>query len=71
MITIGIDIAKYSHYAAVLDNQTEEVIVEPFEFQNNKQGFKKLLSVINPYKDSTVGFEDTGHYGDNLLFFLL
>ncbi len=71
MITIGIDIAKTNHYACVLDNSVGEVLVEPFEFKNNKEGFNDLLSAINPYKDYLVGFEDTGHYGDNLAFFLL
>lgn len=71
MITIGIDIAKENHYACVMDNRTGEVLIEPFEFKNNKEGFNNLLSAINPFKDYIVGFEDTGHYGDNLLFFLL
>ena len=71
MITIGIDIAKTNHYACVLDNSVGEILVEPFEFKNNKEGFNDLLSAINPYKDYLVGFEDTGHYGDNLAFFLL
>ena len=71
MITIGIDIAKENHYACVLDNRSGEVLVEPFEFKNNKEGFNQLLSAVNPYKDYLIGFEDTGHYGDNLLFFLL
>ncbi len=71
MITIGIDIAKENHYACVLDNQSGEVLVEPFEFKNNKEGFNKLASTIERFKNYLVGFEDTGHYGDNLLFFLL
>ena len=71
MITIGIDIAKENHFACVLNNQSGELIIEPFTFKNNKEGFNKLASTIDPFKDYIVGFEDTGHYGDNLLFFLL
>ena len=71
MITIGIDIAKGNHCACVFDTQTGTVLIEPFMFNNNKAGFNKLLETIKPFKAALVGFEDTGHYGDNLLFFLL
>lgn len=70
MIFIGIDIAKYKHCACVNNPITGELLVEPFFFKNNKDGFSDLLSSIKPYKDSLIGLEDTGHYGNNLIDFL-
>ncbi len=70
MIFIGIDLAKYKHCACINNPITGELLVEPFFFKNNKDGFNELLSSIKPYKDSLVGLEDTGHYGNNLIDFL-
>ena len=71
MITIGIDVGKFNHCACAMNHDTGELLVDPFFFNNNKEGFLKLFSSIKPFKDCIVGLEDTGHYGDNLLFFLL
>lgn len=71
MITIGIDIGKFNHCACVLDNHTGTLLVEPFFFENNKEGFNQCYQAIFPYKNALIGLEDTGHYGDNLVFFLL
>ena len=70
MIFIGIDLAKYKHCACVNNPITGELLIEPFFFKNNKDGFNQLLSSIEPYKDSLIGLEDTGHYGNNLIDFL-
>ena len=70
MIFIGIDLAKYKHCVCVNNPITGELLVEPFFFKNNKEGFANLLSSIKPYKDSLIGLEDTGHYGNNLIDFL-
>ena len=71
MITIGIDVGKFNHCACVFDNQSGELLVEPFFFKNNLEGFNVLFGSIKPYKSSLVGLEDTGHYGDNLILHLL
>lgn len=71
MITIGIDIGKFNHCACVFDNHTGTLLVEPFFFENNKEGFNQCYQAIFPYKNALIGLEDTGHYGDNLVFFLL
>ena len=71
LITIGIDIGKFNHCACVLDNHTGTLLVEPFFFENNKEGFNQCYQAIAPYKSALIGLEDTGHYGDNLVFFLL
>lgn len=72
MITIGIDVGKLNHCACIYDSDTGE-IKEPFFFKNNKVGFLQLLDSVKDvkYKQCLFGLEDTGHYGDNLVFFLL
>ncbi len=71
MITIGIDIGKFNHCACVVDHDTGELLVEPFFFKNNRVGFTSLITKINPYQSCLIGLEDSGHYGDNFIFFLL
>ena len=45
-IYVGIDIAKYTHYATIIDSNGE-VLAKPFPFDNTKQGFNLLLSKLN------------------------
>lgn len=72
MILIGIDIAKYDHVVSIIDS-LGEVLLEPLTFKNNRDGFDLLSRNIEPYKSSKhiVGLEATGHYGDNLIDFLV
>ncbi len=72
MFYIGIDVGKFNHCACVTDSNGV-IHVEPFFFDNNKDGFSLLLKNIQPYqsKNHLLGLESTGHYGDNLIFFLL
>lgn len=66
---VGIDIAKYHHDCFVLDHHGE-VLNKPFRFDNNFEGFKVFLSVLENLSSSgdkiKIGFEATGHYGNNL-----
>lgn len=73
MIYIGVDIAKVNHFAAMVNHSTGEVLVKPFAFKNNSEGFKQLLNIIpNVPKDQLlVGMEATGHYMNALIRFLL
>lgn len=50
-----------------------EVLVKPFKFTNDLDGFRRLLSILGSYeKDSLViGLESTAHYGNNLIEFLV
>ena len=65
MYYIGIDVAKRSHCATVIDEfgQTQ---VQPFKFKNTKIGFDKMyqkfLSRILKGSNCIVGMEATGHY---------
>ena len=71
MIYVGIDIAKETHVAAAVD-QDGVVIIEPFSFSNNHQGFKLLKSKLDALDKSKllIGLESTAHYAENVIFFL-
>lgn len=71
MIYVGIDIAKQTHYASVM-NSDGEILVDPFPFSNDHAGFQKLLSCIDSYpkENLLVGMESTAHYAENLTNFL-
>ena len=72
MIYVGIDIAKLNHFAAAISSDGE-VLIEPFKFTNDNDGFLKLLSKINSFDKNSliIGLESTAHYGNNLLAFLV
>ena len=69
MVYIGIDIAKYKHFASVVSSDGE-VIVKPFPFENSREGFMKLVEEIENFQDTIIGLESTGHYAENLIYFL-
>lgn len=68
---IGIDIAKFTHYAVILDEHGQ-VIEKAFPFDNNKSGFSLLLSKLPQCEKALLhfGFESTAHYHQNLAVFL-
>ncbi|MGN1051823.1 MAG: transposase [Candidatus Scatosoma sp.] len=69
MFFVGIDIAKNSHEAAVIDSNGN-IVVKPFKFKNSLQGFEKLLTAFNSVSSDLsafeFGMEATGHYWLNL-----
>lgn len=69
-VFVGIDIAKESHVACILNDYGE--VSQPISFENNIQGFNFLLSNISsfPKKDVVFGFESTAHYHKVLEHFL-
>ena len=70
MIYVGIDIAKETHVAAAMSTDGV-VLLEPFAFQNDHEGFKLLKSKLDSLKgDILVGLESTAHYAENVIFFL-
>ena len=69
MVYIGIDIAKFKHFASVVSSDGK-VIVKPFPFENSRQGFMKLVEEIENFQDCLIGLESTGHYAENLIQFL-
>ena len=72
MIYVGIDIAKLNHFASAIDSDGV-VLIEPFEFLNDNDGFYMLLSKLSSFeKDSIIiGLESTAHYSNNLVSFLI
>lgn len=72
MIYVGIDIAKLNHFAAAIDSDGV-VLIEPFQFLNDHDGFYKLLSKLSRFnkEDIIIGLESTAHYGNNLVAFLV
>ena len=70
MIYVGIDIAKDTHVAAAMDTNGL-ILLEPFSFQNDHEGFKLLKAKLDTLKgDILVGLESTAHYAENVIFFL-
>ena len=71
MIYVGIDIAKQTHFAAIM-NSDGEILVSPFSFTNDLNGFQKLLNQLNsfPINEMFIGMESTAHYAENLTSFL-
>ena len=74
MIYVGIDIAKLNHFASAISSDGE-ILMEPFKFTNDSDGFSLLesnLASISSGKDNIIiGLESTAHYGDNLVRYLV
>jgi transposase len=73
MIFIGIDIASSKH-DCVITNQHGKILEEPFTIKNDYQGFASLTTKIQKHNGNHqvyVGLESTGHYGNNLISFLV
>jgi transposase len=74
MIYVGIDIAKLNHFASAISSDGE-ILMEPFKFTNDGDGFQLLaskLDLLDPRNDSLIiGLESTAHYGDNLVRYLV
>lgn len=49
MVYIGIDIAKFKHFASVVSSDGK-VIVKPFPFENSRQGFMKSVKKLRIFK---------------------
>lgn len=72
MFYIGIDVGKFNHCACVISSEGE-ILIEPFFFPNNLDGFDSFIKAVKKFKSPRhiVGLEATGHYGDNLISFLV
>ena len=70
MYFVGIDISKFKHDCAIID-ELGDVITSSWSFNNDCEGFsqfKQLLQALGG--EQKIGFESTGHYGQNLKLFL-
>lgn len=74
-LVIGIDIAKYKHFACAIDNRGR-VLQKSFPIAQSHMGFEAFyerllaLKAIHDKQEILVGFEPTGHYWMNLAAFL-
>ena len=71
-IFVGIDIAKLNHFAAAISSDGE-ILLEPFKFTNDADGFQLLVSKLESFDKNSIiiGIESTAHYGDNLVRYLV
>ncbi len=70
MYFVGIDISKFKHDCAILDD-TGDVVTPSWSFANDHDGFSAFRELLLSLGDETrIGLESTGHYGTNLKFFL-
>lgn len=70
-LVVGVDIAQQFHVARAV-NFRGIIVGEPLTFENNEDGFSRLLEWINHlvskanFNTAIVGMEPTGHYWLNL-----
>lgn len=71
MVYVGVDAAKHTHYACVM-NDKNSILTPPFAFTNNESGFEKFLNSFAKLdkNEVIVGMESTSVYGENLMSFL-
>jgi transposase len=69
MFIVGVDIAKHTHVASIL-NLSGEVLGKSFKFSNTAEGFERLISnvtaICQDISQVRFGMEATGHYWLNL-----
>jgi transposase len=69
MFIVGIDIAKRSHEAVIIDS-AGNILVKAFKFTNDAKGFEKLMNSVRSLSSDLslfeFGMEATGHYWLNL-----
>ena len=70
MYYIGIDISKFKHDCAVIDD-VGDVVTPSWSFANDHEGFLQFKALLDSLGTETrIGLESTGHYGTNLKLFL-
>ena len=67
-IYVGIDIAKLNHFAAAISSDGE-MIIEPFKFTNDADGFQLLVSKLESFdRNSTSSVLSRRHTTVTTLF---
>ena len=65
MFIVGIDIAKRSHVARIIDSEGR-IVVKPFSFRNSCSGYNALLArmhkITNRKSELILAMEATSHY---------
>ena len=53
MIYVGIDIAKLNHFASAISSEGE-ILIEPFKFTNDADGFHLLASKLDSFDKTST-----------------
>lgn len=75
IVVVGIDVAKRRHVAAI--HFPDGSIKKPFSFQNDRQGFERLIRRVerarfeSGVRETLFALEATGHYGHALQHYLV
>ena len=70
---VGIDVSKFKHTVAIID-QNGEVRKKSFDISNSREGFDSLLNelgLLGLKEQIKIGMEATGHYMNCLVRFLI
>jgi len=71
---VGVDVSKRRHKACIR-NLSQDSYSGVSSFDVNRQGFEKLLGILEKFsqnkEDFVIGIEATGNYGITLAYFLL
>ena len=72
-MVVGIDIAKDTHVAQVMNYRSQTLTKRHLSFSNTREGFEKLVCWMKEVDKTQVivGMEPTGHYWFNLANWLL
>lgn len=71
MFSVGIDVAKRSHEACVLD-ASGYIVGQPLKFPSSRDGVGKLVSTLQELDGSaTIALEASGHYWQGLYHYLV
>jgi len=71
MFLVGIDVAKHSHEACMLD-ASGHMVGQPLKFPSSRGGAEKLVSILRELDDSaTIALEASGHYWQGLYHHLV
>ncbi|HIT31291.1 MAG TPA: IS110 family transposase [Candidatus Enterenecus stercoripullorum] len=70
MYFVGIDISKFKHDCAIID-ELGDTVTPSWSFSNDWEGFSHLKALLDSLEgEMKIGLESTGHYGQNLKLFL-
>lgn len=71
MLSVGIDVAKRSHEACVLD-ALGRMVGQPLKFPSSRSGADKLVSTLQELgSPATIALEASGHYWQGLYHYLV
>jgi transposase len=71
MLSVGIDVAKRSHQACVLDD-SGQMVGQSFKFPSSRRGVDTLISTLQELgSPATIALEASGHYWQALYHYLV